>query len=294
MVSGAVRAFHRVLAGTREFIVGNRAVRVSALQGHAEKARAAADRHERADRRLAAGIRSPESPPGKGDATAENPLPQRPDKARPETTGLGAEVDRLAGLSPTLQQLLRGLKRSGWTIAFRDIGGGAYVKHSDTTITVDSGTRDDPEELLRVLAHEAGHAYPSAYKPQEIPYHGQGRTRWVRSSAFEYLRDEGEAALVEGRVLREVAEAGGPRLRPTGQFGAEYEKHYAQYRRGEMTRDEARDENAHYYMREYRSGRGENGTPETYLAHYEAIFHRVFDNDPGMRDARMMFPEGEE
>lgn len=291
MVSAAARALQKVLAGTKNFIVGNRDVRVSALRGHAGIPREAADRLENLDRRLSDGIRSPDSRGADDGPTGDHQLPQRPDVPRYEASGLGRDVDELAAHSPTLQRLLRELKQDGWTIGYSDVGGGAYTKRSEAKVSVDSGARDDPEEVLRSLAHEAGHAYRSAYRPQEIPYHGQGRTRWVRSSAFERLRDEGEAALVETQILGEIAAAGGPRLRPTGRFAAEYESHHSRYQRGELTRDEARDENAHFYMREYRSGSGESGTPETYLAHYEAIYNDDFDNDEVLQAARMMYPE---
>ncbi|MGW5385627.1 hypothetical protein [Nocardia sp. NPDC003963] len=291
MAGGVARALQQVLVGTKNFIAGNGDVRISALRGHAGKSRAAADWFEGLDPRLADGIRSPD-PHGGGDGpTGEYPLPRRVDPPRFERTGLGHEVDRLASLSPTFQRLLRETKADGWTVAYGDIGGGAHTTRSNRRITVDSGIRDQPEKVLGALAHEIGHAYGSAYQPQSVPYRGQGRTRWVRSSAFEHLRDEGEAALVETQILREIAAAGGPRLRPSGRFGAEYERNYDQYRRGESTREEARDENAHHYMREFRSGSDESGTPETYLAHYEDIYRDIFDNDETLQIARMMYPE---
>lgn len=291
MVSGAVRALRQALAGTRKFTVGNRDIRVSVIRGHAGGSRAAADRFAHLDPRLADGIRSPDSRAADDGPTGEYPLPGRADMPRFEPTGLGDEVDRLAALSPTLQELLRDLKREGWAIGYGDVGGGAHTKRSDVRITVHSGDRDDPEKVLGALAHEAGHAYGRAYEPQAVAYSGQGRTRWVRASAFEHLRDEGEAALVETQILREIAAAGGPRLRPSGRFGAEYEDHYARYRSGELTRTQARDENAHYFMKEYRSGSADSGTPETYLAHYESIYHRVFDEDEALQAARMMYGE---
>ncbi|MGV9927636.1 hypothetical protein [Nocardia rhamnosiphila] len=291
MVSGAVRALQQVLAGTKNFIAGNRDVRISALHGHAGKSRAAADRFERLDPRLADGIRSPDFRRADDGPTGEYPLPGRVDVPRFETTGLGDEVDRLAGLSPTLQELLRELKQDGWTIGYGDVGGGAHTKRSDVRITVHSADRDDPEKGLGALAHEAGHAYRGAYEPQAVAYSGQGRTSWVRESAFEHLRDEGEAALMETQILREIAAAGGPRLRTSGEFGELYENHYDRYRRGELTRDGARDANARGFMKEYRSGSGESGTPETYLAHYESIYHNIFDADEALQIARMMYGE---
>ncbi|WP_063128049.1 hypothetical protein [Nocardia fusca] len=291
MVSGAARALQQVLAATKRFIVGNRDVRVSALLGHAGKSRAAADRFEGLDPRLADGIRSPDSRGTDDGPTGEYPLPNRADVPRFETTGLGDEVDRLAALSPTLQRFLGELKQDGWTIGYRDVGGGAHTRRSDARITVHSGDRDDPAKVLGALAHEVGHSYRSAYEPQPVRYDGQGRTRWVRASAFEHLRDEGEAALVETQILREIAAAGGPKLRTSGRFGDRYEDHYDRYLRGELTREDARDENAHCYMKEYRSGSEESGTPETYLAHYEAIYHSDFDNDEAMQGARLIYGE---
>lgn len=291
MVSGAARAMQQAFVQTKKLVVGIRDIRVSVLQGHAGKSRTAVDRFEGLDPRLAAGIRSPDSRGMDDLPTGEYPLPARADMPEYEITGLGDEVDRLAALSPTLQRYLRELKQDGWVIGYRDVGGGAHTTRGDKRITVHSGSRGDPEKVLGSLAHEAGHANRSAYEPRPVRYDGQGRTRWVRASAFEHLRDEGEAALVETRILREIDAAAGPKLRTSGQFGDRYEEHYDQYLRKELTWEDARDENAHYYMREYRSGSEESGTPETYLAHYESIYHDLYDNDEAILYGRQKYGE---
>ncbi|MGA6208264.1 hypothetical protein ACPESR_26265 [Nocardia testacea] len=291
MVSGAARAMQQAFAQTKKLVVGIRDIRRSVLQGHAGKSRTAVDHFEGLDPRLAAGIRSPDSRGMDDLPTGEYPLPARVDVPEYEMTGLGDEVDRLAALSPTLQRYLRQLKQDGWVIGYRDVGGGAHTTRGDMRITVHSGSRDAPEKVLGSLAHEVGHANRSAYEPRPVRYDGQGRTRWVRASAFEHLRDEGEAALVETQILREIAAAGGPKLRTSGRFGDRYEEHYDRYLRKELTREDARDENAHYYMREYRSGSEESGTPETYLAHYESIYHDLYDNDEAILYGRQKYGE---
>lgn len=183
---------------------------------------------------------------------------------------LGAQVDELAALSPTLCAGIDEIHGDGWKVKYDDtIGGGAYSDRQRKEILVFPDS--DPEKVLVALAHEIGHSRQAAYRPSPIRYEGQPRDAWIRQSVFEHLRDEGEAALTEAEILYDISRSGGPPLRVSGRFGLEYEKIGEQFMRGEMTRDEARDEIARWFGGESRSGSG-----RTYQEHYEEVYVREF------------------
>jgi hypothetical protein len=180
-------------------------------------------------------------------------------------------LDEFAARSPTLSACLREILDDGWTIRYDpDVGGGAYSNRQRREILIDPNS--DPEQAVVSVAHEIGHARRAAYRPRPILYEGQPREVWVRESVFEHLKDEGDAALTEAQILREINNAGGPELRVSGKYGPQYEEIYDRYARGELTRDEARHEAARWYSAELRSG----GSAETYRDHYEAVCEREF------------------
>ncbi|WP_433711946.1 hypothetical protein ACQP2U_37880 [Nocardia sp. CA-084685] len=272
MTNSVARILRDALHATRSAMSNGAKAIERGYRHKAGELREASERFVSGDLRGAAEIRSPKFSHPDNEATGPIPRIPHPSEATPERTGLGSQVEELTTLSPTLSADVREILSDGWTIRYDDIGGGAYSNRQRREIVFDNRMRDgDPGPVVRALAHEVGHARRAAYRPRPVRYEGQSREMWVRESVFEHLRDEGEAALVEAQVAREIAEAGGPRLRVSGRYGAQYEDIYERHMRGELTRDEARQQCARWYADESRSGGGQN-----YRSYYEEIYNKDF------------------
>jgi type VI secretion system secreted protein VgrG len=119
---------------------------------------------------------------------------------KPVETGLGNDVDELAGKSPTLQRDLEQLKKDGWKIDYGANGGGSFADRSAKTITLDGNLRGNPAAATQTLAHEVGHARYN-YVPDF-----SSKDAFVRGT----LADEGAATMKNIEVRREILANGGP------------------------------------------------------------------------------------
>jgi type VI secretion system secreted protein VgrG len=136
-------------------------------------------------------------------------------------SGLGSEVDEIAGKSPTLQKDMEDLQKQGWKTQYGPSGGGSHANRDTQTITIDGALKNDPKQATQVLAHEVGHAkYP--YKPDYST-----KDAFVKGT----LADEGAATMKNIQVQREIKANGGPDIGLAGNsnnHGA-YNAAYDQY-----------------------------------------------------------------
>ena len=162
--------------------------------------------------------------------------------AGPPTTGLGADVDLMAGMSPALAQRIRDLQAQGWTIRYSRPGDppGTYCDRTTNTIVIDPNANSTTESRVQSLAHEAGHAgyTPGAY----VPPSGLTRQEYVDRNTANSLADEGEATLFNAQARREIMNNGGPDVGIAGAQSQQYSNTYDQYAAGNLTRDQARSQ----------------------------------------------------
>lgn len=135
-------------------------------------------------------------------------------------TGLGVDVDNLAALSPTLAQEIETIQRAGYTIEFGPAGGGSFHSSADKRIVLDANLAADPAEVVRVLAHEAGHA---RYKEEPfVPIGDLTREEFVEQNTQRNLNNEGEATLVNLEIRQEILDNGGVDIGVSGAQAADY------------------------------------------------------------------------
>jgi type VI secretion system secreted protein VgrG len=129
-----------------------------------------------------------------------------PDSKANVKSGLGQNVDDIAGKSPTLQKDMQELKEAGWTTQYGPNGQGSHADRDKKVITIDGKLKNDPAQATQVLAHEVGHAKYD-YKPDY-------------SSKQSYLRgamaDEGAATMKNIEVRREILANNGPDIKIAG------------------------------------------------------------------------------
>lgn len=129
-----------------------------------------------------------------------------PDSKANVKSGLGQNVDDIAGKSPTLQKDMQELKEAGWTTQYGPNGQGSHADRDKKVITIDGNLKNDPAQATQVLAHEVGHAKYD-YKPDY-------------SSKQSYLRgamaDEGAATMKNIEVRREILANNGPDIKIAG------------------------------------------------------------------------------
>jgi type VI secretion system secreted protein VgrG len=158
----------------------------------------------------------------------------------PPTTGLGADVDLMAGMSPALAQRIRDLQAQGWTIRYSRPGDppGTFCDRTTNSIVIDPNANATTAQRVQSLAHEAGHAgyTPGAY----VPPSGLTRQEYIDRNAANNLADEGEATLFNAQARREIMNNGGPDIGIAGAQSQQYANTYDQYAAGNLTRDQAR------------------------------------------------------
>ncbi|MGW1738384.1 hypothetical protein ACWCPQ_06185 [Nocardia sp. NPDC001965] len=187
-------------------------------------------------------------------------------------------MDLLLGMAGRLTERTFQVMRQGWSIRYGERGGGSFTDSVSREIVIDRDLESDAGEALFCLAHEVGHADdPDA--GLVLPYRdGESREEWVRRSVHEDLRREGEATLVEIEAVRDLQAVGYRTQRvPPSERDATYEAIYDSYRRGYLSRDEAKDEIAAVFRDETMSTTKRN-YEETCLAAYARVWdadHRI-------------------
>lgn len=140
-------------------------------------------------------------------------------------SGLGDDVDQVAGKSPSLQKDLKKLQDDGWKTEYGPAGGGSYADRSSVPpkIVIDGNLKGHPNEATQVLAHEVGHATYD-FKPDT-----SSRAAYLDST----LSDEGAATMSNIRAQREIKAAGGPDIGIAGNSAnhATYNAAYDQYQK---------------------------------------------------------------
>ncbi len=137
-------------------------------------------------------------------------------------TGLGDDVDKLAGKSPSLQADMKKLKDDGWKIKYGAPGGGSFaIRGEEQTITLDGNLRGNVTATTQTLAHEVGHAI--------YPFKGDSSSKAAYVNGT--LADEGAATVNNIKVQREILANGGQDIGIAGNGAnhAAYNKAYEQF-----------------------------------------------------------------
>lgn len=126
--------------------------------------------------------------------------PEMPGTPSPGSTGnpfekeLGKDLNELIGKSPTLSEDLETLSKEKWTIEYGEVGGGSSVTRDKKLITLDPDLKSDSKNLVKVLAHEVGHA--------RYPFDPDLSTR--ATYLTDAMDDEGAAVMKNIKVQREI------------------------------------------------------------------------------------------
>ena len=155
---------------------------------------------------------------------AEDAMEAVEDYLNPDvTTGLGADVDAIVNMSPTLKSKINELQGDGWEIVARP-GTGSECDKTNKKVYIDSSQTDVGQ--VKSLAHETGHATYTAdpYTPMD----GKTKQEYVDANLNTAMKDEGEATLTNIEVRNEIKENGGPDIPISGDPAnhAQYEQSY--------------------------------------------------------------------
>jgi len=192
----------------------------------------------------------------------------------PVKTGLGDDVDKLAGKSPTLQKNLQKLQDDGWTIKYGEPGKGSFCDKKAKTIVIDPNDKGNSASITQTLAHESGHALYTA--DPYVPHNGLTKDEYVRRNVESGLKDEGEATLTNAQVRKEINQAGGPDIGIAGTQTDKYQAIADKYP-DPADRDKARKEIADLF------GEGENPSTDpskTYREYYGEPYKKFYDEHP--------------
>ncbi len=139
----------------------------------------------------------------------------------PPSTGLGADVDAMVAMSPTLMANIQALLADGWTIQYGPAGQGSYCDKNKKIIVIDSNEKGNPTAVTQTLAHESGHALYE--QDPYVPPDGLTRQQYIDQNVNRNLKDEAEATLTNATIRSEINNAGGPDIGIAGQQGAQYQ-----------------------------------------------------------------------
>lgn len=185
-------------------------------------------------------------------------------------TGLGADVDALVNLSPTLAKQVEQLQKDGWSIQYGPAGGGSYANRREKRIVIDSNERGNAALVSQTIAHEAGHAMYTL--PAEVPMEGRSRQEYVEANVQRHLRDEAEATMNNMKVRDEILLGGGPDIGVAGANAKQYEQTWQDYRSGAIDRNTARERIANAFGDERTSTTGED-----YRTYYGKPYEDAWD-----------------
>lgn len=194
-------------------------------------------------------------------------------------SGLDPKVAEIAQQSPTLGGMLVQLERDGWTITTRD-GGGSETDRQNTTLVID--TSGAPEVQVGRLAHEGAHALYGT-PPFHRPTDDMTREQFIQVNLREQMLNEANSQFHEALVRDEVLGNGGPDTGVSGNFSADYQRIYNEYREGDITREQAVGQMADIFPDETTGTTG-----QTYRDYYTPTFADWWDEHiaPARRGAQ--------
>lgn len=186
------------------------------------------------------------------------------------TTGLGADVDEIVNMSPSLKAKMKALLDDGWAI---DAAPGNPVECDKEAKIIRIDTDESTNEQVQSLAHEAGHA---AYQTDpEVPMAGKTKEEYVDANLMNDLKDEGEATLSNIEARNEILENGGPDIGIAGNTDNHpaYQESYDNYQES-GDRDKAREEIGTIFA----DGEEAGDTGKSYRDYYSEWYEENYDN----------------
>ncbi|MEU6186061.1 hypothetical protein [Nocardia sp. NPDC047038] len=161
-------------------------------------------------------------------------------------TGLGGEVDEIAGLSEDLIRQIQDVQQFGWTIRYGKRGDGTYADYEEKAVVLDRNMEGNARASADALAHEIDHAHPgNPHNDAPSPPMGRTREQWVADHVDRSLRNEGHAVMSQLAIRRQILENGGPDINHS--VSGKYRRIYERYRGGEFSHDEAVQRIADHY-----------------------------------------------
>ncbi|MCL2876147.1 MAG: hypothetical protein FWF12_07645 [Betaproteobacteria bacterium] len=162
-------------------------------------------------------------------------------------------IQALIAKSPTLQGDIEKLRADGWEIVYKEgITGAGGATKGTKLIRINSEYRKNPLIVMRILAHEVGHAR------NDLSADWSSEDTFVRSN----LLDEGEAVLYAIEIQRDILNpntGGGAGqnigLAGTSAYHGIYNGCYDDLESGKITREAAREEIAGVYKIETVGGK---------------------------------------
>jgi uncharacterized Zn-binding protein involved in type VI secretion len=198
--------------------------------------------------------------------------------ARPAVDPTKSPIDNLVDAArpraPDLAAKVEDLQSRGWQVRFAENGDGpgSYCSKDSKTIVLDPALQSNPARAAEVLAHEAGHANYTQEPYQKFDM-SMSRDEYVQRNLNNDLLDEGEATLSSLDARQEILDSGGRDIGTSGQNAAEYQRIYGDYKNGNITRDQARQQIADIFGNETTSTTG-----QSYNDYYGARFQEHYDN----------------
>ncbi|OOS07819.1 hypothetical protein B0189_02070, partial [Moraxella cuniculi] len=130
------------------------------------------------------------------------------------TTGLGADVDKLASQSPSLVKEVNDLKSKGWSFQYGQSGKGSWADENPKSkkIVIDGQYASNPKQVVQTLSHEVGHA------KYTVAPDTSSRANYISS----YLKDEGAATAMNIKVRDEILSNANINIGVAGRYASQY------------------------------------------------------------------------
>jgi type VI secretion system secreted protein VgrG len=193
---------------------------------------------------------------------------------RAPITGLGPEIDGVAGRSPKLASNLAQLQKDGWTIKYGEPDKGTFCDKTKKEIVVDPNESGDPNGVTQSLAHESGHALYTT--DPYVPPAGLSKEDYVKKNVNSDLKDEGEATMTNAEVRNEILNTdGGPDIGIAGSKADKYDEIAKKYP-DPKDRDKARQEIGDVFA-EGETPSGEENNGKTYSQYYGETYEKEYD-----------------
>ena len=183
------------------------------------------------------------------------------------------KVRELVKKSPTLRRQIENLPL-GWRIEIGPPGSNDYYCDWDNEkILIRHGV--SAETQVRDLAHEVGHAV-TGKPPYHKPTKGMTKAEYLKLNLDERRISEGHAQFNAAIVRDEIRKAGGPDIRIPGTQTTDYQRVYDDFKKGNITRQEAIEDMGYLMDNERPAGSSTN-----YRNYYKKEFERDWAREVG-------------
>jgi hypothetical protein len=192
-------------------------------------------------------------------------------KPIPVNTGLGKEIDAVAGKSFTLSHHIKALQDQGYRFQWGTAGGGSFLDRDAHTVTLDPNMKGNTLQVVQTLAHEVGHGMHP--EPKAIPPKGLTHDLFIKLNVDQHLTDEGAANFENAKVREELIAAGAGDIGIAGSQQDKYLAIYDDFKKGKITKQDAEYKMGQLFGNETTSNTGEN-----YRTYYGKTYEQQWTN----------------